>query len=165
MGGHETSKSVCLLWGLPHGKMQSQVTLCGFSAFSLRQLHVFQPFSARHELAKLGLALRLMRCFTTPVPFPGWSCHWAMGIMGGFSDLKLWNPRNCTDTTRCFFWDLIWGYDGIYGLYMGGIHEVGRRCYSLVISDACKVFLQSLWLHHEVVQLWRKLNWFAPKCL
>lgn len=57
-----------------------------------------------------------------------------------------------------FFGDLIWGYDGIYGLYMGGIHEVGRRCYSLVISDACKVFLQSLWLHHEVVQLWRKLN-------
>ena len=66
---------------------------------------------------------------------------------------------------QMFFWDLIWGYDGIYGLYMGGIHEVGRRCYSLVISDACKVFLQSLWLHHEVVQLWRKLNWFAPKCL
>jgi hypothetical protein len=59
---------------------------------------------------------------------------------------------------QMFFWDLIWGYDGIYGLYMGGIHEVGRRCYSLVISDACKVFLQSLWLHHEVVQLWRKLN-------
>lgn len=100
------------MMGFATWNMQSQVTSikCGFSAFFSQRAPCF---SAKSATSWLRWASRWGEWDALQPPCR--SLAGAMGIMGGSSDLKLWNPRNSSDTTRCFFLDLIWFIYGLYG--------------------------------------------------